>query len=43
MHWTSDVEKAIEEGGCLAVKKYHEYLEAQLSDSVLLVRQKLSK
>jgi dynein heavy chain len=43
VHWTSDVEKAIMEKGCLGAKEYHEFLEKQLADSVLLVREKLSK
>ena len=43
IHWTTDVEKAIKEEGVLGVKKYHEFLEDQLKDSVKLVRQKLTK
>jgi len=43
VHWTSDVDVAIRDKGVLGVKEYHEFLERQLSDSVLLVRQKLSK
>lgn len=43
VHWTSDVEKAIAEKGALGVAEYSTFLEAQLTDSVKLVRQKLSK
>jgi dynein heavy chain len=43
VHWTSDVENAIKEKGCLGAKEQFEFLESQLSDSVLLVREKLSK
>lgn len=27
VHWTTDVEKAFDEGGCAGVKEYHEFLE----------------
>lgn len=43
VHWTSDVEEAINAEGVLGIKKYLELLEAQLKESVILVRQKLSK
>ena len=43
VHWTSDVEKALIEEQTVGLKKYHEFLEKQLIDSVILVRQKLSK
>jgi len=43
VHWTTDVEAALREKGQLGAKEYHEFLERQLADSVLLVRQKLSK
>lgn len=40
--WTSDVEKAFEEG-VEGVKRYWEVLEGYLNDLVLLVRKKLTK
>ena len=43
VHWTMDVEKALIEEKTYGLKKYHEFLEKQLIDSVILVRQKLSK
>ena len=43
VHWTSDVEKALIEEQTVGLKKYHEFLEKQLIDSVILVRQKLTK
>ena len=43
VHWTSDVDEAIRERGAVGVKDYHAFLEKQLTDSVVLVRQKLSK
>lgn len=42
VHWTTDVDKAINEG-CQSVKKYFDFLGEQLLDSVVLVRQRLSK
>jgi len=43
VHWTSDVDLAIRERGAPGVKDYFDFLEKQLTDSVVLVRQKLSK
>jgi dynein heavy chain len=43
VHWTSDVEKALDEGGHEGIKVYLAELEQQLSGTVMLVRQKLSK
>ena len=43
VHWTSDVDEAIRERGAVGVKDYHAFLEKQLTESVVLVRQKLSK
>lgn len=43
VHWTSDVEKAMSEGGVAGVADYVKFLNDQLKDSVLLVRRKLSK
>jgi len=30
VHWTQDVEKAINEKGALGAKEYHQFLESQL-------------
>ena len=38
VHWTSDVDQAIRERGAVGVKDYHDFLEKQLTDSVVLVR-----
>jgi dynein heavy chain len=38
VHWTSDVDQAIRERGAVGVKDYFEFLEKQLTDSVVLVR-----
>lgn len=43
VHWTTDVEKAFDEGGLEGIKEYQAFLEKQLDGSVMLVRQKLSK
>ena len=43
VHWTSDVEQAIIDKGTLGCKEYHSFLNKQLTESVVLVRQKLSK
>lgn len=43
VHWTSDVEEAINKEGGQGTKEYHSYLAKQLTESVVLVRQKLSK
>lgn len=43
VHWTTDVEKALDEGGYEGIKKHLQELEDQLSGTVMLVRQKLSK
>jgi hypothetical protein len=43
VHWTSDVEEAINTKGALGSKEYHNFLAKQLTESVVLVRQKLSK
>ena len=42
-HWTSDVEKALDEEGLQGISKYANYLQEQLNSTVMLVRQKLSK
>ena len=39
--WTYDVEKNLEEKG--QVKDYYDFLVEQLNESVMLVRQKLTK
>ena len=41
--WTSDVENALNEEGAAGLKKYYEFLLEQLNESVMLVRQKLTK
>jgi len=38
VHWTSDVDQAIRERGAPGVKDYFDFLEKQLTDSVVLVR-----
>jgi dynein heavy chain len=43
VHWTTDVEEAMAANGVAGVAEYVEFLNAQLKDSVLLVRRKLSK
>jgi len=43
VHWTSDVEEGIKTKGTLGCKEYHSFLAKQLTESVVLVRQKLSK
>jgi len=43
VHWTTHVEDHIREEGALGVKKYFQFLENQLTESVVLVRQKLTK
>jgi len=42
VHWTTDVENAIQKG-VAGVADYLKFLEVQLKESVVLVRQKLSK
>jgi len=41
--WTNDVEKALFEGGAPGLKVYYDFLVTQLTQSVMLVRQKLSR
>ena len=36
--WTTDVEKALIEGGAPALKTYYDFLVQQLTQSVMLVR-----
>lgn len=43
VHWTAEVEEAINTKGSEGVKEYLAIQEKQLENSVLLVRQKLSK
>jgi dynein heavy chain len=43
VHWTSEVEQALNTGGSAGVKTYLDSLNKQLTETVLLVRQKLSK
>ena len=43
MHWTTEVEAAIKTNGVEGVHEYLKSLQKQLENSVLLVRQKLSK
>ena len=42
VYWTDEVEKSFNDG-VAGVKAYHENLEKQLQNTVLLVRQKLTK
>jgi dynein heavy chain, axonemal len=43
VHWTTEVEDAIKNRGASGVREYFGQLQKQLNNSVLLVRQKLSK
>ena len=43
VHWTTDVEKALLEGGLDGITIYWKFLQDQLNNSVMLVRKKLSK
>ena len=43
IHWTREVEAAMQKGGAEGVKEYFGFLEKQLLDTVKLVRTRLSK
>ena len=43
VHWTQDVEKALKTEGSQGLEKYYNFLLEQLNQSVMLVRQKLTR